>query len=137
MNLQPERKTMNQSLERLYRVAGHELGPFGPNWCGPEIFPHGEDVTVAKYERINSDGQVVIVMCSAWPARFYHLQVIPEDGKDGYVLSRGSGQHEKAAMLALMIAGGMLTIKPLCSCKPLDSIERKLLDDNCPVHGNG
>lgn len=54
-----------------------EIAAFGPHWCGPKEYEHGEDALVALYTSSDdSDGQSVEVYCCAMPARFYTLKVL-------------------------------------------------------------
>ena len=93
-------------FDELYGVRTSERTMFGQHWCGPDRFPHGEKVLVARYLAVpEGDGSSVDVYVEAMPARFYTVRA------GGFELTFGSGQGELAAKVAKMLATGMLTIR--------------------------
>ena len=106
---------MFNEIDRPY---DSELKAFGANWCGPEHYPHGEDVLVARYPKETDDdgkgdGQSVDVYCCAMPARFYILKVKSEpnsigDNQDAFEVRTGSSEAKTAAIIAEKVASGML-----------------------------
>lgn len=103
---------MNNGLGSLYLRTYADKAPFGARWIGPAQFEHGKVTQVAMYQaEEGGDGQSVKVHCTAMPARFYTLEVLPENGKEGYTLTTGSGAGELAAKIAEAIASGMLGLE--------------------------
>ena len=106
-------------LDFLYEPYEDERQTFGSHWCGPTVYKHCEEVLVALYYADEGgDGQNVEVHCTAAPARFYTLKVIPGfnsigEPKAGYEVHLGSGQAELAVQLAELITDGMLGFGPL------------------------
>lgn len=101
----------------LYKTTEDQKA-FGPNWCGPQSYPHAESVLVAVYKKKDgSDGQTVEVYCQAWPTTFYNLKVLQSPNSVGeeqqaYEIRTGSGMGEFAAKLAEQIADGMIGFYP-------------------------
>lgn len=101
----------------LYTTADHDMEPFGSSWVGPDKLAHGERTLVARYLG-EGDGQPVEVMCTAMPARFYQLVVLPHpnsvgEPQAGYEVHTGSGIAcaKWAAETASLISMGMVSFK--------------------------
>ena len=94
-------------MDFLYENGPNDIAAFGLNWCGPEKMPHGVMTEVARYRPESEDGQEVLVLCAAWPARFYTLRV-----GEAYEITTGSGMREWAATTAAAIASGMVRFTP-------------------------
>lgn len=102
--------------DSAYEARSDEILAFGPNWCGPDRFEHGDDplTLVATYQQVGSSGQPVEVYCSAWPARFYRIVALRGDHRfrREFEINTGSGLTQFAASLAENIAEGMLEFVP-------------------------
>lgn len=112
----PPNTSINGLLDFAYTVSAEEREHFGAAWSGPDKFPHQQSVQIASYLAIQG-GHNVIVMCAAYPARFYKIMAQPHvnwDGRilPGFVMETGSGQGELAAKMALALSQGMLTMSP-------------------------
>lgn len=102
----------NCPLKFLFEVREEDKECFGKHWVGPLEFKYGEKTLVAKYKK-NGDGQTARVYCVAMPARFYQIEADPDQDSIGkpqkaFKVTFGSGQEKAAAMIAKMIAEGML-----------------------------
>lgn len=84
-------------------------------WLGPEErFEHNLPTRIARYAQCD-DGQPVELRCTACPARFYTLNVLPSrntvgERRRGYVLETASGMLQEAVKLAQLIADGSLVL---------------------------
>lgn len=93
----------------------------------PSVFDHAKDYHVATFRKHKNektgvydqgDGFDVQVWECRWPARFFTVVALPTansvgEMRPGFRLSFGSGQERIAAMLAQMIADGMLSAEML------------------------
>ncbi len=104
-------------FDELYYPSNDEKTTFGNKWCGPEKYPHGQEMLIAEYPKTSNDGQTVSIYCNAMPARFYILKVksgfnsiaIPQKP---FEVSTGSGREKLADSIAKAIAEGMLGFEP-------------------------
>lgn len=106
-------------IEFLYEATHQDRAEFLGNWCGPDTFEHSKKMLVARYQG-TGDGQSVEVYCTAMPARFYALKVLPGknsvgEDRQGYEITTGSDCQEWAAETAAMIAEGMLGFHKECT----------------------
>jgi hypothetical protein len=85
-----------------------ERAAFGEAWCGPDEMPHQEEIVVARYKPTGEEGHAVVVVASAWPARFYTICVAKPGA--AYTITTGSGMTSWAAETAKAIASGMVGI---------------------------
>lgn len=103
----------------LYRtdgLLGREDGAsfWGDAWCGPAVLPHWQETLIAKFTG-TGDGQDVEVYCTAAPARFYRINIIPGSNSigepmEGHVLTTGTGQEDLVKAIAIAYSEGMLGI---------------------------
>jgi hypothetical protein len=104
--------------EFLYKMRDEDVKVFGSNFVyASKSLPHGEWVTMARYEKdpSNGDGLTVEIDCMTMPARCYRLRAIDGvdsvgEAKKGFTLSTGSGREmaELMASLAKATAEGMI-----------------------------
>lgn len=87
-----------------------ERAAFGPAWCGPDELPSQTETVVARFPATSAEGYPVVVICRAWPARFYTLCVAKPGA--AYKIETGSGMTAWAAETANAIAAGFVEIKP-------------------------
>ena len=121
---------MNTPFHVLYSMLNRDYGGkdfWGDKWCGPAVLPHAAEVLIARFPKDpdDGDGQEVEVYCSAYPARFYRLNVLPGPNSIGerhigYGLSTGSSEHELAHRMAVAISQGMLGLVDRKEPQPLD-----------------
>ena len=101
-------------FDGLYTPYQHELEAFGDNWCGPDVYPHMQDVLCASYKAAEGgDGQSVDVYCCAMPARFYKIVARPGVNSVGdpipaWEFGTGSSASKLAAEMAHAASKGML-----------------------------
>ena len=101
--------TATSPFKFLYSTE-RERSAFGDAWCGPDEMPHQTETVVARYPATAEDGHPVVVLCSAWPARFYTICVAKPGA--AYMVQTGSGKTSWAAETAKAIAGGMADFIP-------------------------
>jgi hypothetical protein len=106
-------------IDSMYVPYDRERRAFGNKWCGPDKYESWVETLVARYEKdpLDGDGQTVEVYCTAAPARFYRLKVLPSpdsinNQQAGFEITTGSGAGELAASIAEAISQGMLGFKP-------------------------
>ncbi len=105
-------------MDFLFEAQDRDRTPFGDKWAGPSAFEPWEETLVATFDtRAGGDGQTVQVFCTATPARFYKLKVLPGENSVGtpqgaYEINTGSGQAELAVKVAEAISKGMLGFEP-------------------------
>lgn len=102
----------------LYKVGTAERLFWCQHWCGPERLEVWKKTLIAHYpkEPADGDGQNVEIYCTAAPARFYDVVVLPTPNSVGEVqpgveLITGSGQEELARVLAIAFSTGMIGLR--------------------------
>jgi hypothetical protein len=99
----------------MYETRAEDREMFGDHYVGKPTQEYGEYVTVARYEKIEGDGQPVEIDEVRLPARFYRIRVLDSlnsigEPKHGFILTTGSGYEmgKFAAQLAVHASMGML-----------------------------
>ncbi len=105
-------------FESQYRPGPRDRAGFGASYEPPEVFPHGEWVTVARFAPTCEDGQSVEIDEARYPARFFRLRALAAQSSAGsplsaWTLRTGSGDEMGVLMAetARAVAGGMVSLE--------------------------
>jgi hypothetical protein len=98
---------MSDPIDDWYNARDREM--FGKFWVGPQTFPYGEEVLVARLPKDpeDGDGYPSEIYVTAMPARFFKLVVLPStnsinEPRFGFTLTTGS--DDEMGKLVLEIA---------------------------------
>jgi hypothetical protein len=105
-------------LDFLYEPDERDRAIFGKFYIEPGVFPHAEEVLVARYPKDGGDGQPCEICECRLPARFYTLKALESSNSIGnvqpaYEIGTGSGDeigrliHE----FAIQAARGMIAVR--------------------------